>query len=67
MKKTIRITQDKKLDVAYIQFKKGKIHSTKKLKKGILVDFDKNGDIVGLEVLMASELAPALSLKKKVA
>ncbi len=67
MKRMVKITQDKKLDVAYILLKKGKIHKTSKIQKGILADFDKSGNILGIEILMLSELAPALSLKKKVA
>jgi uncharacterized protein YuzE len=67
MKKTVKITQDKKLDIAYIQFKKGKIFKTSKLQKGIIADFDKSGNILGLEILMLTQMAPALSIKKKAA
>lgn len=57
----MKVQRDKKLDVAYIELKKGKVAETVELRRGILIDFDKNGEIIGIEVLSISKLAPLLA------
>ena len=62
--KTAKITRDRKLDVAYVQLRSGKIVQTVELRPGLLFDLDKNGQVVGIEVLSLSHLGPALLGKR---
>ena len=59
----MKITYDKEADAAYIYFKKDKIKKTKEITPDFIVDFNKNGEVVGLEVLSASKNLK--DLKKK--
>ena len=61
----MKIKKDLKLDVAYIQLRKGKITETLELRPGILFDFDKNGEVVGIEVMSLEKLAPMIEKSKK--
>ena len=48
------ISYDSKADALYIQFQKGKVKETLKIKDGILIDLDDTGRIFGIEILDAS-------------
>jgi len=49
------ITYDKKADAMYIYFQKGaKIARTVELADLLMADLDKNGRVIGLEILLAS-------------
>lgn len=50
---------DKSADALYIALKKGKILRTQE-HGGYLVDYNKNGEILGLEILNYSKKAPVL-------
>lgn len=50
----MKITYDKIADAVYIYFKKAKIFKTVKMNGGVLVDTDKNGKTIGIEILDAS-------------
>lgn len=63
----MKLTKNTKLDVAYVQLKRGKVFKTIKIKKGILVDLDKAGNVLGIEVLSLQGLAPHLKIAKKAA
>lgn len=59
----MRLEYDKEVDAAYIYFEhpiKGKVKRTVELKENINLDFDKNGKLLGVELLDASKV-----LKKK--
>ena len=60
MSRVVKIERDNELDVAYISLRKGHIDTTVELRPGILFDLDKNGQVLGIEVLSLSQLAPAL-------
>lgn len=62
----MKVTRDKKLNVAYVQFRKGSAAKTVKLRGGLLMDLDRKGQILGIEVLSLNETAPALKATKKV-
>jgi uncharacterized protein YuzE len=51
----MKVIYDKPGDTVYIQLKKGKYDHTKKITDAILVDMTKNNDILGVEILDASE------------
>lgn len=50
----MKITYDKKVDAMYIKLKVGSYDHTKKVTDDILVDVNKKGEILGLEILDAS-------------
>jgi len=51
----MKISYDPKVDAMYIAFKKGKYDRTKKISDEILVDVNKEGDVLGLEILDAKK------------
>ena len=54
----MKIQYDKLADAMYIYFAKGTIKKTIKMKNRLVVDLDKNGKIVGLEILGVSTQMP---------
>jgi len=58
----MKITRNKKLDVAYVQFRRGSVAKTVQLRRDVLLDLDQKGQILGIEVLSLSALAPALKV-----
>lgn len=50
----MRISYDKKVDAMYIHLKEGWYDWTKKITDSILVDLDKKGRVLGVEILDAS-------------
>jgi uncharacterized protein YuzE len=53
------ITYDKKVDAAYIKLNdKSACHVSKKVTDDVLVDYAKDGSVVGIEVLDASRNMP---------
>jgi len=49
------IKYDKEVDVVYIQFSEKKVAESDEDKPGIILDYDDEGNIVGIEVLEASK------------
>ena len=60
----MKATYDKEADVMYIRVKKGKIHKTLKVSDMILVDVDKKGQALGLELLFVSSQMPRKSINQ---
>jgi uncharacterized protein YuzE len=61
----MKVTANKKLDVGYVQLRKGRIVETVEIRPGILVDIDSKGEVLGIEVLSLSKLAPSFKVTKK--
>ena len=59
----MKVKKDTKHDVAYVKLRKGKIASTVELRPGLLFDLDKDGEILGIEVLSIAKLAPFIAKK----
>ena len=51
----MEIKYDKKIDAKYVYIKKGEIAYTKKEQDWLLFDCAKNGDVLGVEILDASQ------------
>ena len=51
----MKITYDRELDIVRILFSNNAIEESDENSPGMIVDFDKNGNVVGLEVLDASQ------------
>ena len=50
----MKVKYDKETDVLYITFSKNKIKESDEDKPGIVIDYDKKGSSVGIEILDAS-------------
>ena len=55
IKNTMKVKYDKEVDVLYIEFSDNKITESDEEKSGIILDYDSEGSIVGIEVLNASK------------
>ena len=47
----MKIKKDVKNDLAYIHLRKGKVEKSIELSPGLIFDYNKSGEIVGIEVL----------------
>lgn len=65
----MKISKNVRLDVGYVEFRKGRVGKTFELMPGVLFDFSKKGDLLGIEVLSLRRVAPSLrgGLRKKAA
>ncbi|HEY3856112.1 MAG TPA: DUF2283 domain-containing protein [Verrucomicrobiae bacterium] len=50
----MKVTYDPQVDVLRILFRNAPIDESNEDKAGVIIDYDKDGNIVGLEVLNAS-------------
>lgn len=60
----MKISYDKIADAMYIYLRKGKVAKTIKVKKGFLVDVDKKGGVLGIEMLDVSRQIPKKEIGK---
>lgn len=60
----MKIDYDKESDAMYIEIRKGKFSRNKKVDDITILDLDKEGNILGIELLDVSKRAPSESLKK---
>ena len=52
------VTYDPEVDAAYIRFSAGKVEESEEVTAGIVLDYDEEGRIVGMEVLNARQHLP---------
>lgn len=50
----MKVRYDEKADAVYIKLKESKYYDSDEIKKGVIVDYDKKGKIIGIEILDAS-------------
>ena len=55
-----KIHYDPKVDAAYIEIAKGKYEVSREISPSVIVDEDKNGKILGVEILDVSEVFVSL-------
>lgn len=60
----MNIKYDSKVDTIYIELAKGVYEGTRKVSDTILVDEDKNGKILGVEIIDAKKNIPAFDPHK---
>ena len=51
----MKIEYSKEADAIYVYFKEDFVEKSKEIEDGIVIDFDKNGQLIGIEVLDASK------------
>ena len=51
----MKIKYDKEVDIIYITLSEEDIEESIENKPGVIIDYDKEGNVVGLEILQASE------------
>ena len=62
----MKITYDKIANAAYMTLRKGKVSKTVEMSDSVIVDLDKSGNILGIELLEASKQFPRKSLASNV-
>ena len=60
----MKMKYDSKIDAVYIELAKGIYDSSRKISDAVVVDEDKNGKVLGIEILDATENIPAFNPKK---
>ncbi|MBI4440430.1 DUF2283 domain-containing protein [Candidatus Woesearchaeota archaeon] len=60
----MEISYDKEADAVYIEFRRGEFAKNKKIDDLTIIDLDKKGNILGIELLDASKRTPKKSLLK---
>ena len=60
----MRMTIDQEADALYIRFDEAKIVESEEVSDGIILDFDANGRVVGLEMLYVRERFPDADLSR---
>lgn len=62
----MKITYDKIASAAYMTLRKGKVTKTVEMSENVIIDLDKKGNLVGIEMLNASNQLPKQGLTKNV-
>mgnify|MGYP001566326678 CR=1 FL=1 len=60
----MEIRYDKEADAMYIKFKEGEFGSNKIIDRETIIDLDKKGNILGIELLSVSKRIPIESLSE---
>lgn len=60
----MKVKYDKKIDAIYFEFAKGTYSHSRKISDSVLVDEDKKGKILGVEILDATKNIEAFDPKK---
>jgi len=56
----MEIRYDPEADAMYIKFREGEYEISEEIREGIIIDFDKDNEIIGMEILDAKEkLSPS--------
>jgi len=56
------VTYDPEADAAYIYFSTGPVQESEEVSRGVVFDYDRDGCIIGMEVLGANKKLPAALL-----
>ncbi len=57
----MKISYDPKTDSLFLELAKGKYERSKKISEDILVDYNKGGKILGIEILSAKKTIPSFA------
>ena len=56
----MKISYDEEADAMYILLRKKKVHQTREVDENTMIDYDKEGNIIGIELLFVKERMHAL-------
>lgn len=56
----MKISYDPDADAMYITLREGEVDHTKEIDENTIIDFDKEGNVLGIEVLFVKERNPNL-------
>ncbi len=56
----MKITYDPEADAMYIKLREGKVHKTHEVDKNTILDYDEEGNVIGIEILFVKERMPHL-------
>ncbi|MHB8623814.1 MAG: DUF2283 domain-containing protein [Sulfuricaulis sp.] len=59
----MKMHYDEKSDVLYLHLDESKIIESEEIQPGIVLDFDANNQVVGVEILRVKERVPSTDLK----
>lgn len=59
----MKVTVDKVADALYMRLSDARISDSEEVKPGVILDYDDDNNLVGIELLRLSERIPAASLK----
>jgi len=51
----MKVKYDEKVDILYIKLKECPYYESDEIKDGVILDYDKKGKVIGIEILDASE------------
>ena len=60
----MRVRMDEGADALYIRFEESPIVESEEVSPGVILDFDRNGRVVGLEMLNVRQRLPGADLKR---
>jgi uncharacterized protein YuzE len=59
----MKVTIDPVADALYVRLSDTHIHDSEEVKPGIILDYDDQNNLIGIEILRISERVPSASLK----
>jgi uncharacterized protein YuzE len=59
----MKLKVDKESDAIYFRLDESKIIESEEVEKGIILDFNESGDVVGIEILNISERSDMINYK----
>ncbi len=62
----MKIRYDPDADAMYVSLRKDKVDTTKEIDENTIIDFNKKGEVIGIEILFVKERNPRLLRELKV-
>jgi uncharacterized protein YuzE len=59
----MKVTVDKEADALYMRLSDTRIHDSEEVKPGVILDYDEQNNLIGIEILRVSERVPSATLK----
>ena len=60
----MKISYDSDADVMYIKLREGEVAKTKETDDNTILDYDKKGNVIGVELLFVKERIPSASVSE---
>jgi len=60
----MKVSLDEQADALYIRFEEAKIAESEEVSPGVMLDFDAQGRVVGIEMLNVKQRLPGADLKR---